>query len=159
MRRQSRALSSSDEIKLLAGLAVQPFVASAVAFFSFPVFLLDGNGQTLAGGRPVDPTAAAVSVAIGTGLVALFVSVVGVLPTALWLTRRFQVSLRDALLFGLGFGNLSYALMALAAGGTYGLAGLARGVASSSLLGLSGATVFWAIAVRRLESHQRQADG
>ena len=60
---------------------------------------------------------------------------------------------------GRGFGNLSYALMALAAGGTYGLAGLARGVVSSSLLGLSGATVFWAIALRRLESNQRQADG
>jgi hypothetical protein len=156
MRRKTRAPDSSNERRLLVGLAVQPFVATAVAFFSFPVFLLDGNGQTLGGGRPADPTDAAVSVAIGAGLVALFVSVVGVLPTVLWLTRRFELSLIDTLLFGLGFATLSYAVTAIAAGGgTYGLAGLARGVAWSSLLGLAGATVFWAITLRRLECNQR----
>jgi hypothetical protein len=159
MRRPYRTLTPSDERKLLAGLAVQPFLAAGVAFFAFPVFLLDGNRETLAGGRPADLTDAAVSIALGTGLVALLVTVVGVLPTALWLIRRRQLSLRDALLFGLGFGNLPYVLLALAAGGTYGLAGLARGVAFSSLLGLVGSTVFWAMALRRQESNQHQTAG
>src|SRR5689334_21524487 len=90
----------------MAGLAIQPFLAAIVAFFAFPVFLLDRNGETLAGGHPYDSTDAAASVAFGTGLVALFMTIAAVLPTALWLTRRFQLSLRDALLFGLGFGNL-----------------------------------------------------
>jgi hypothetical protein len=133
----------------MAGLAIQPFLAAIVAFFAFPVFLLDRNGETLAGGHPYDSTDAAASVAFGTGLVALFMTIAAVLPTALWLTRRFQLSLRDALLFGLGFGNLPYVLFAVATGGTYGIAGLVRGVTFSSMLGLVGATVFWAIALRR----------
>jgi hypothetical protein len=141
-------------MKLLAGLVVQPFLAGGLAFFGFHVFLIDGNGRTLAGGVPSDLTDAAVSVAFGTGLVALLVTVVGVLPTAVFLTKRRQLSLREALLFGLGFGNLPYVLLAVAAGGTYGLAGLVRGVAFSSLLGLAGATVFWAIALRRQAASQ-----
>src|SRR5262245_49595867 len=106
MRRESRTHTFSDVLKLLAGVAVQPFLAGVVAFFAFPVFLLDGNGETFAGGRPADRTDAALSVALGAGLVALLVTGAFVLPTALLLTRRFQLFLRDALLFGLAFGNL-----------------------------------------------------
>jgi hypothetical protein len=98
-------------------------------------------------------------VALATGVVALFVTVLGVLPTALWLTKRWQLSLREALLFGLGFGNLPYVLLVVAAGGTYGFEGLARGVTFSSVLGLAGAIVFWAIALRRQESNQHQTAG
>ena len=58
------------------------------------------------------------------------------------------MTLAATLLLGLGFANLPYGLMAVAAGGTYGVAGLLRGVAFSSLLGLSGATLFWLIALR-----------
>jgi hypothetical protein len=127
---------------------VQPFLAAGVAVLSFPVLLLDRSGRTLAGGLMPDATDAAVSVALGTGLVALVVTAAGVLPTVLWLTERRRVSLREALLFGLGFGNLPYVLMAIAAGGTYGFTGFVRGVGFSSLLGLTGAATLWAIALR-----------
>src|SRR5262245_22900664 len=155
---QPRALTALEETRLLAGLFVQPFIASGVAFFSFPVLLLDRNGETLAGGFPGDPTDAAFSVALGTGLVALVVTVVGVLPTAMWLTKRRDLSLGQALLFGLGFGNLAYVVMAIAAGGTYGLPGLVRGVLFSSLLGLTGAVSFWLIALRRMRIDENVAD-
>jgi hypothetical protein len=152
MKRQFRGLNPPDVKKLAAGLAVQPLLATALAFIFFPLFLLDGNGQTLAGGRPTDITDAAVSVALGTGLVAAAVTG-GVLPIALWVTTRFQLTLLDALLFGLGFGNLAYLLLALMTGGrTYGPGGFVRGLAFSSVLGAAGAAVFWAITLRRLQS-------
>ena len=134
-------------MRLLAGLIVQPFLAGALAFLFFPVLLLDWNGHTLAGGSPADATNAAWSVAIGAGVVALVVTVVGVVPTTLWLTKRKRVSFAEALLFGLGFGDFPFLVGALLAG-TYGFAGFARGVAFSSLLGVTGAAVFWAIAIR-----------
>src|SRR5215831_7579247 len=111
MTRHPRTLTSPDVIRLVVGLAVQPIVAGAVAFFFFPVFLLDGSGQTLAGGHPQNMTDAAVSVALGTGILATAVTGL-VIPTALWLIMRFKLLLRDALLLGLGFGNLAYLLMA-----------------------------------------------
>jgi hypothetical protein len=63
-------LRPADEVKLFAGLAVQPFLAAGVAFVSFPLVLLDRSGRTLAGGFPSNPTDAAISVALGVGVVA-----------------------------------------------------------------------------------------
>ena len=143
-----RTRHPSEELRLIGGLAIQPFLAGALTFVSFPIILLDRDGRTLAGGYPGDVTDAALSVALAASLVAALVTLVGVLPTALWLTKRRRVPLKDALLLGLGFGNLPYVVLTLLAGGTYGLAGLVRGVALSSLLGLAGAAVFWAIALR-----------
>ena len=148
MKRPTRKLCPAEEMRLLVGLVVQPFVATAVAFLAFPPLLLDRNGHTLAGGFPVDVTDAARSVALGAGLLAFFVTLVGALPTTVWLTKRKHVSLSEALLYGLGFGNVPMILGAVLAG-TYGVAGFVRGVAFSSLLGLTGAAVFWAIAIRR----------
>jgi hypothetical protein len=147
-----RLRTQPSDARLLVGLFVQPFLAAGVAFLSFPFLLLDRSGRTLAGGLTSDPTDAAVSVAVGVGVVALVVTVVGVLPTVLWLTERRHPSLTETLLFGLAFGNLPYVLMAIAAGGTYGFTGFIRGVGFSSLLGLTGAAIFWAIALRRNRS-------
>ena len=61
MESRARTLTPADEMRLFAGLAVQPFVAAGVAFVGFPVFLLDRTGRTLAAGVPSDPTAAAMS--------------------------------------------------------------------------------------------------
>jgi hypothetical protein len=145
-------LMSSAAMRWFAGVAIQPFLASACAFFMFPVLLLDEHGETLAGGRPADSTEAALSVALVTGVLALFVGFAGAITAAAWRTRRGFVPLGEALLFGLGFGNLPFVMLAVAAGGTYGVDGLLRGVAFSSMLGLTGATVFWAIALRRPRS-------
>lgn|SRR5262245_17046867 len=150
MTHQHRSLTASEQMRLFVGLLIQPLLAGSVAFLIFPVFLLDQNGRSLAGGVPGNPTDAAVSVAVGVGLVAVFVTVLGVWPTAVWLMKRRLVSLREALVFGLGFGVLPYVLLAVATGGkTYGVEGLVRGVAFSSLLGVAGAAAFWAIALRQ----------
>jgi len=79
--------------------------------------------------------------------VAFFVTALVAAPTAVWLTKRRVVSLREALLCGFGFGNLPF-LLGTVLGGSYGVAGFVRGMAFSSLLGLTGAGVFWAIAIR-----------
>ncbi|HEX7020556.1 MAG TPA: hypothetical protein VF159_11115, partial [Gemmatimonadaceae bacterium] len=96
---------------------------------------------------PTNVADAAASVAVGTGLVALVVTLLGALPTAVWLMKRRRVSLSEALAFGLAFGNAPFLIGALLAG-TYGVAGFIRGIAFSSLLGVIGAAVFWWIALR-----------
>jgi hypothetical protein len=141
-------LSSSEEMRVLGGAVLQPLVAGVLAFASFELLLLDRQGQTLAGGYPGDVTDSALSVAIGASIVAGLITVLGALPTAVFLMKRRYVTLTKTLLFGLGFGNLPYFLIAVFAGGTYGIAGFVRGVAFSSLLGLGGAAVFWLIAIR-----------
>jgi hypothetical protein len=85
---------------------------------------------------------------MGAGLLAFFVTLFGALPTAAWLTKRKQVSLGEALVFGFGFGNLPLILGTVLAGG-HSVVGFVRGMAFSSLLGLTGAAVFWAVAIRR----------
>ena len=159
MNRLPRTLSSAEEMRVLAGLVVQPFLAAGLAFIAFPVFLLDSEGRTLAGGYPSDPTASALSVALGAGVVAGVVTLIGVLPIAVWMMKRHQLTLKETLVFGLGFGNLPYVLLAAAAGGTYGPAGLLRGLAFASLLGLSGAALFWIITLRPRKSRPDAAAG
>jgi hypothetical protein len=75
-----------------------------------------------------------------------------VLPVAVWLMKRRDLTLKETLGFGLGFGNRPYLLLGIAAGGTYGVARLLRGIAFSSLLGLVGAAVFWVLALRPQKS-------
>jgi hypothetical protein len=104
-------------------------------------------------------TDAAVSVALGAGIVAGLVVLVGVLPLAVWLIKRRDLTLTTTLMFGLGFGNLPYVLFGVAAGGTYGVTGLLRGVMFSSVPGLVGAAVFWLISIQPQTVHSRRADG
>jgi len=146
--KRPRSLGPLEELRLLAGMAVQPFLAGAVAFVSFPLLLLDRHGNALAGGVPSDVTDAALSVAIGVALLALLVTIVGVFPTALWLVKRGYVRFTSALLWGLGFGNFPLVLGTVLTGGGYGLAAFIRGVVFSSLIGLAGAAVFWVISIR-----------
>jgi hypothetical protein len=152
MNRLPRTLNSAEEMRILTGSLVQPLLAAGLAFLTFPLLVLDRNGQTLAGGYPSDPTDAALSLAVGTGMVAGMVTLIGVLPTATWVIRRHQLTLKETLVFGLGFGNLPYVLLAAAAGGAYGLPGRVRGIVFASLLGLSGAALFWIIAIRPQKS-------
>jgi hypothetical protein len=145
-------------MRLLGGLVVQPALAGGVAFVSFPLLLLDRSGRTLAGGFPADPIDAAVSVALGAGIVAFFVTLVGVLPVALWIVRRRRLTFMAALLFGLGFGNLPVVLGTVLIG-SYGPSSLLRGVAFASLIGLTGAAAFWVISIRGRDFSRDPAAG
>lgn len=146
-----RRLTPKNEMRLFAGLVVQPFLAAAVAFVAFPFLLVDGRGRPLADPSHVPGlNDAAITVALGTGIVALAVTMVFVWPIAVWLTRRRQLSFGDSLLFGLTFGNLTYFLLVAATGWRiYSATNLMQGMAFSSLLGLTGAAAFWFLALRR----------
>jgi hypothetical protein len=159
MKRPVRTLSPADELRVLGGLVVQPVLAAGLAFVTFPLLLLDRDGQTLAGGFPADATDAALSAAMGVGIVAGIIVLVAVLPVALWLLKRRGLTLKKTLIFGLVLGNLPYVLFGIAAGGTYGLTGLLRGVTFSSLIGVVGAALFWLISIRPQTHHSTEATG
>ena len=91
--------------------------------------------------------AAALSVAVATAFVAAVVSLVLALPIAVWWLKRRELFLPDALLFGIALGNVPHLVMA-GLWGTHGTEGLWRGMAFSTVLGVAGATVFWAIVAK-----------
>jgi hypothetical protein len=132
---------------MFVAVMAQPLLAGVLAFLLFPLLLLDRSGRTLAGGFPADVSDAAMSVAIAVGMLAFVVTLAGALPAAVWLTRRRHVSLREAALYGLLFGNLPI-IFGTALAGAYGIEGFLRGVAFASVLGVAGAAVFWLIAIR-----------
>jgi hypothetical protein len=142
-----RPLTTSEERRLFVGLILQPVTIFALAYIFFPVLLLDRFGNTLSGGRPNDVHDAAMSVAFGATLLACVVTLVLVLPAAIWFMKRRAVSLAEALCIGFAIGNAPMAIGSLLAG-TYGAEGLVRGIAMSTVLGLGGAAVFWLIALR-----------
>jgi hypothetical protein len=147
MPNEPRTPGVPNGLRVFAGFIAQPLIASGVAFLTFPLFLLDHTGRPLAGGEVVaDVTAAAGSVAFAVAIVAVIVALVAA-PTAMLLAQRRTVGLREALLWGLGFGNTPMLLGAMLAG-TYGVEGLARGVEFSSAIGMAGAAVFWVIVLR-----------
>src|SRR5262245_56061758 len=144
--REVRTLSPSEEMRLAAGVLAQPFVAAIVAFLIFPAFLLDRSGHYLSGRIP-DTFVAARSAAFGAGLLAIVLTLLVALPAAVWLTKRKRVSLSQALLYGLGIGNLPMILGTIVLG-AYGIEGFVRGVLFSSVLGMACAAMFWVIALR-----------
>ena len=141
-----RMLTAAEEMRLSAGFVVQPLVTAAAAFVLFPFLLLDRAGETFAGGHPSDVTASAMSIAAGT-FIAAVVILAGVVPTAVWVLKRRALSFAQALGFGVAFGNLPIAIGTVLVG-SYGLVPFLRSVAFASLVGLTGAAVFWAISIR-----------
>ena len=147
-----RTLTAAEEMRLAAGFIVQPFVAGVMAFVSFP-FLLFGE----VGSGITDPTGAAISVALGTFLFAIGITLVVAVPIAIWVLKRRDVRFKRALLFGLAIGNLPVAVGAvlsgfqrvvLSASRPVDLWGSTGAVLFSSLIGVTGAAVFWAISIR-----------
>jgi hypothetical protein len=74
---------ASRQFLVLVGFTVQPFVCALLAFVTFPI--LEYTGCGLYGGRPADPLDAAIAVAVGTGFVGFFVTILAAVPTFLWL--------------------------------------------------------------------------
>lgn len=131
--------------RLLAGIIVQPFLAAATALLTFPMWFITGDGR-LRGAGSVSGDAGQ-SLAFGVGIVAGAITFFGVLPTVLWLTKRRRVSFIDSLMFGLAFANLPIFVVTLLAGGS-GPAGLLGTHGFASVIGLTCAAAFWAIALR-----------
>jgi hypothetical protein len=150
---QDAGPSRAQEVRLFAGLAVQPFVAAAVGFMMFP--LIEWSNSALRRGTSGDLVDGAVAVAAGAGLAAFFVTLLGALPIVVWRMRRGPLTLRQVLLGGALLGNLPFAVivpLAAAAGGSgagwFWPLGAIRALAVGAVFGMAGAAVFWAIAVR-----------
>jgi len=142
---QTQTLSSTDERRVFFGLLIQPPFAAALTFLAFP--LIDATGRPLYGGSTPAPADAALSVALGVGLVATLLTVLCVFPTVVWVMKRTTVTLGRAALIGAMFGNIPV-VIGSALAGNYGLAGAVRASVFGTLLGVSGATLFWALAIR-----------
>src|SRR5262245_44574959 len=156
--------TAKTEMRVILGFAVQPLVCALVAFMSFPI--LEYTGRSLYGGRPADALDSAIAVAIGTGLVGFFVTIVAAVPSYLWVRSRGLLSRGVVLWCGVILGNLPSLLIVVllainrAQQGqaanfdalTYGVAGAIRAIAFGSFIGAAGAAVFWWIAGRRVSA-------
>jgi hypothetical protein len=139
-------LSPSDEMRLFLGCLAQPFLAAVLTFLTFP--LIDYSH----GGRTSEPLEMAAGLALAVALAAAVIALCA-LPVAVWMVKRTTVGLEHALLFGAGFGNLPAVVGLLA--GTLSV----RAVALGTFLGISGAALFWVIAIRgRVFDQSRAAD-
>jgi hypothetical protein len=153
-----RRLSPVGQLRLVAAFALQPVVVAALSFVVFP--LVDYSGRALYEGTPSHPVGAALSFAIGAGLVA-FVVTVGAVPIVSWLLSRGPLSANQVIIGGAVLGNVPFALTVMAivvtqaVRGTmpsdvghlwYGVAGAIRAVALGSFLGTASAAVFWGVA-------------
>lgn len=146
--RAVRTLTPAEEMRIVTGVAVQPFVAGLTAVCAFPLLTAGRDAADVAASRAPHLSAnGAGSVAFATGVVALFVAAVAAAPIAVWLLKRRGVSLVEALAFGVGLGDFVFAIGEVLIGRN-GVVGIVRGAAFSALIGLSGAAVFWEIALR-----------
>jgi hypothetical protein len=147
-------------MRLLVAFTAQPLAAALIAFAIFPI--IEWTSRWLDGGRLVDPFGAALSVAAGAGVVAVFVVPLAALPAFAWLMRRGPITRRRVLVSGAMLGNAPIAAIvgldaihAVWSGDTQGLArvtrdalGIVRASAFASFVGLACAFVFW-LMIRR----------
>ena len=145
---QFRELSPADEMRLFLGCLAQPVLAGGLTFLVFPLI----DAARAGGGEPADAFDAAASVGIGAAIAAAVIALLA-LPVAVWMVKRTTVSLEQALLFGAAFGNLPAVVGLLA--GPLSMSAVALG----TFLGVSGAALFWLIAIRgRVVGQSREAD-
>lgn len=140
-----RTISPREEMRLFVGLLVQPFLAAALTYLAFP--LIDLTGRPLYGGRAGDSGDAAISLSLGVGFAAAVITIVVVAPAVVWLVKRVDITLGQAALFGVLFGNLPVVIGTLLAG-SYGPAGFLRASVIGTVLGVSGALLFWVVSIR-----------
>lgn len=132
-------------LRLLAGLAVQPFVAAGLAYLIAPLIEWSSRSPSSPGGS--DPTEVAVSLAVGAALVAFFVVLLGVGPILIWRVERGPLTRTQVLWWGVAMGNLP-GLLGLIVLGPHDVLNVVRLVSLGSLFGLVGAFVFWVVSIR-----------
>jgi len=164
--REARTLSVEDEKTLMRGLAVQPFVAAAMAFLLFPG--IDYTGVLVHGAPAGEFLEAAFPFSVLVGMAGSFVTGLLVYPVLRWLLKRGPLTKTTTLISGAVFGNVPCALIvaALAArhvsrgvtptlsNTTYSAAGALRLVVLGTLIGVVSAAVFWFLSGRRLGEHR-----
>jgi hypothetical protein len=131
----------SEEKRILLGLLVQPFLAAALTFASYP--LLDRSDRAIHGGIDPDPLRSAIGLAIYVSTAAFFMTVLAAFPAAVWVLKRYELTFGRALLWGPPSGQ--HPERAGHDGHGSGLSGLVRVVLFGSFLGMAGAAAFWGI--------------
>lgn len=140
----------AQERRILAGLAVQPFVAAGVGFATTP--LIEAVNRATVGGRSSDLLDVAASIAAGGALTAFFVTILVAAPAVAWCLHRGPLTVAQVLWGGVAIGSVPVLLI-----GVLGAAGSGRGgdalggllaLATGAWFGLAGAFVFWLIGVR-----------
>jgi hypothetical protein len=153
---------------MVAAYALTPFVAFAFAYIAEMTLwrragtFVSGTTVTMGTGGS-GPSEIALALAMTAGLVAVFVTVFGVIPMVAWLMGRGQLSLRTLVLLGAALGNAPFALLCLfifvshVAQGRlpdnpgdlwYGPSGAFRTVTEGLFVGMGCAAVFWAVCIR-----------
>jgi hypothetical protein len=156
-------------MRMVGAYALMPFVAGALTFlaemtlWSHAGNYVTGTNVHIGGSAP---EAIALSLAMGVGLVAVFVTIFGAVPLVAWSIRRGRVSLRQALVAGAALGNAPIAVLFVLivihhiGRGTmpdnpgnlfYGAGGAFRTVTEGFFVGMGCAAVFWAVAIRGSE--------
>lgn len=157
-------LSTLAERRVQAGLAVQPFVAAAVAFGLFPVLEAATPGTTVGG--VLGP---AIAIAVFVGITAAIITGCVAYPAFRWLLKRGRVTAATTIVSGMVLGNipLAVAFIALAGGGggeggpprgsmelNFEFASLVR-LLFGTIIGGVSAAVFWWIAGASLPRQPR----
>ena len=157
------AHASPGGLRVLVAFALMPVINTLLAFVVFPTlrFMRERAEFRVV----VGSDDGAYVIAVLTGLVAVIVTVAGAVPVFYTLLKRGPISLKQTLLAGLALGNAPFAVITLAtimfalmhvAAGTISdhlaplpdliAANLAL-IAAGSLLGVTSAAVFWAVAI------------
>jgi hypothetical protein len=151
-------------MRLFAGFVVQPFAAAVLGFTVFP--LIELSGRAINGGASADPMGAAISIGLGAGVAAFFVTVGGAFPAVVWFLKRGPLTLKHILWGGVVLGNLPFAVIVPPAAmtrhaeaGATGFGPLAamRALAAGAIFGLAGAALFWVISIRGTEMERPSA--
>lgn len=155
----SRAVTENDltqgqRLRVLAAFVIQPFAAAALGFLTFPLLKLTDPRRPGLGTNDND-FRNAVAVAVGVALVAVFVTAFGAVPAAAWCVTRGRLSFSQVVGWGAVLGNLPFVVIVGLASITGNVTNefwdpilLGRALAFGVLFGVSGAAVFWLIAVR-----------
>jgi hypothetical protein len=94
---------------MLAGCALLPPLAAAIAFVTFPLTnSMSAHGR---GARPSDSLDGALAFAAGVGLIGLLVTVCAAIPTVFALRQRHNLTAKSLGLAGVLLGNLPNGLV------------------------------------------------
>ena len=142
-------------MRVLLGLLAQPVVAGAAAFMLFPALDYTASAAGIYHGRLPDPVGAAISIALGAALAAVFVVVFGALPAIGWVSQRRPLTLTSSVVAGALLGNLPLVVILLLVAvngggrlptGASDALALLPSIAFGSCVGVACGVVFWRIA-------------
>jgi hypothetical protein len=159
MTDRERALA---RLRMLAGFAIAPVVAAAIALVAYQAFF---NLGLFPSGASLDSMDHAASLGMGTLILAVLMTFAAV-PAVLVLREHRPLSLRRLLLLGAAVGNVPLTLIVAGilltqvAGGRSvieasrlweGLSGLLVRVAMGLVCGMGSAAAFWTVALAGVE--------